>query len=207
MKSKKKIQFMAIMSMLIAIEIVLMFTPFGYLRIGPLSATLMHIPVIIAGITLGVKGGAMMGLVMGITSVINATIAPGITSFAFSPAIPVIGTDSGSWLSLIVAIGPRILIGIISAYTYKLLKNINKPQIAILCASIAGTLTNTVLVLGGIYVIFGEAYATAVNASYDALAGILLGVVATNGMFEVVIACIVNLVVCNAIKPYINKYN
>ena len=52
MKSKKT-QYMSIMAMFLAIQIILVVTPLGYLPIGPISATTMHIPVIIAGIALG----------------------------------------------------------------------------------------------------------------------------------------------------------
>ena len=48
-----KTQYMTFMAMFLAIEIILVVTPLGYIPIGPLSATTMHIPVIIAGITLG----------------------------------------------------------------------------------------------------------------------------------------------------------
>lgn len=79
----KKTQYMTFMAMFLAIEIILVVTPLGYIPIGPLSATTMHIPVIIAGITLGKKAGAQLGLVFGLTSLIRATIQPGITSFCF----------------------------------------------------------------------------------------------------------------------------
>ena len=84
MKSKKT-QYMTSMALFLAIEIILVVTPLGYIPIGPLNATTMHIPVIIAGIVLGKKAGAELGFVFGLTSLIKATIQPGITSFCFSP--------------------------------------------------------------------------------------------------------------------------
>ena len=83
MKSKKT-QYMTSMALFLAIEIILVVTPLGYIPIGPLNATTMHIPVIIAGIVLGKKAGAELGFVFGLTSLIKATIQPGITSFCFS---------------------------------------------------------------------------------------------------------------------------
>ena len=82
MKSKKT-QYMTSMALFLAIEIILVVTPLGYIPIGPLNATTMHIPVIIAGIVLGKKAGAELGFVFGLTSLIKATIQPGITSFCF----------------------------------------------------------------------------------------------------------------------------
>ena len=110
----KKTKNMALFAFFLAVELVLLFTPLGFLRINPvISITLMHIPVIIASITMGWKYGAMLGLVFGLCSVWNATFAPGLTSFCFSPFITV-GNISGNFNSLIIAIVPRVLIGIIS---------------------------------------------------------------------------------------------
>lgn len=88
MKSKKT-QYMSIMAMFLAIQIILVVTPLGYLPIGPISATTMHIPVIIAGIALGKKAGAQLGFVFGLTSVLNATFRPTLTSFCFSPFVTI----------------------------------------------------------------------------------------------------------------------
>ena len=90
MKSKKT-QYMSIMAMFLAIQIILVVTPLGYLPIGPISATTMHIPVIIAGIALGKKAGAQLGFVFGLTSVLNATFRPTLTSFCFSPFVTIGG--------------------------------------------------------------------------------------------------------------------
>ncbi|MEG0274822.1 MAG: ECF transporter S component, partial [Longicatena sp.] len=54
----KKTQYMSFMALFLAIQVVLVVTPLGYLAIGPLSLTTMHIPVIIAAILFGKKAGA-----------------------------------------------------------------------------------------------------------------------------------------------------
>ena len=43
----KKTKKMVLFSMLLAIEVILSFTPLGFLRVGFLSVTMLHIPVII----------------------------------------------------------------------------------------------------------------------------------------------------------------
>ena len=75
-----------------------MFTPLGFIPIGPMKATTMHIPVILAGILLGIKGGAITGLVFGISSVVNATINPTILSFVFTPFYS-LGEYHGNFMS------------------------------------------------------------------------------------------------------------
>lgn len=186
MKSKKT-QYMSIMAMFLAIQIILVVTPLGYLPIGPISATTMHIPVIIAGIALGKKAGAQLGFVFGLTSVLNATFRPTLTSFCFSPFVT-IGGIGGNWMSLLIAFVPRILLGYLAGLIYEKLcrKGINE-NVGIIAGALTGAITNTVLVLGGIYLFFGSAYADAIKVAYDTLIAVLLGVVATNGIAEAIL--------------------
>lgn len=204
MKSKKT-QYLSFMAMFLAIEIILVVTPLGYLPIGPINATTMHIPVIIAGIALGKKAGAQLGLVFGLTSVLNATFRPAITSFVFTPFIP-IGGMSGNWKSLVIAIVPRILVGFLAGLLFEKLRarNINE-NVSVIAGALCGAITNTVLVLGGIYLFFGAEYAATMKVAYDALMAILLGIIATNGVAEAVLGAITALLVYKAIRPMTKK--
>ncbi|MCI9293504.1 MAG: ECF transporter S component [Erysipelotrichaceae bacterium] len=196
----KKTKNLALFAFFLAVELILLFTPLGFLRIGPLSATLMHIPVIIAAITMGWKYGCALGLVFGLCSVWSATFTPGPTSFCFSPFITV-GSFSGNFSSLIIAIVPRILIAVSAYGVYTLCeKKKISSGIGIPLAAAAGSITNTALVLGLIYLFFGPSYASAVNIAYETLLGVLLGVVATNGISETIVGCIVVLMVTKALK-------
>ena len=116
-----KTQYMAFMAMFLAIEIALVLTPLGYIQLGIISATTMHIPVIIAGITLGKKAGAQLGFVFGLTSMLNATFRPLPTSFVFTHFIT-FGGMSGNWTSLLLAFVPRILLGYLAGRVYEQLQ-------------------------------------------------------------------------------------
>ena len=206
MKSKKT-QYMSIMAMFLAIQIILVVTPLGYLPIGPISATTMHIPVIIAGIALGKKAGAQLGFVFGLTSVLNATFRPTLTSFCFSPFVT-IGGIGGNWMSLLIAFIPRILLGYLAGLVYeKLCKRGVNESVGIVAGALTGAITNTVLVLGGIYIFFGSAYADAIKVAYDTLIAVLLGVVATNGIAEAVLGAVATLLVCKAITRKFDRRN
>ena len=50
MNSKQKTKNMVLLALFGCIEIVLMLTPLGYIPIGPVRATTLHIPVILAGV-------------------------------------------------------------------------------------------------------------------------------------------------------------
>ena len=203
MKSKKT-QYMTSMALFLAIEIILVVTPLGYIPIGPLNATTMHIPVIIAGIVLGKKAGAELGFVFGLKSLIKATIQPGITSFCFSPFVT-IGTMSGNYKSLLIAFVPRILLGYLAGLVFGIMKKNNRENLGVVVGALTGAITNTVLVLSGIYIFFGEAYASAVGVQYSTLVTVLLGVVSTNGILEAILGAIVSLAIYKALKPILKS--
>ncbi len=187
--NKQKTKNLAFMSLFIAIEILMVMVPFlGFIPVGPLRATTLHIPVIIAGIVLGKEKGAGIGLVFGLSSLIINTIQPTVTSFVFSPFL------SGSFLSALIAIVPRVLIGYIAGWVYEMLKNKNE-ILAMTVGSFLGAITNTVLVLGGIYVIFGSSYANAIGQDFSALLPYLIGIMTTNGLVEAIVGTIIAVMV------------
>ena len=199
--NKNKTQYMAFMALFLAIEVVLVLTPLGYIQLGVISATTMHIPVIIAAIALGKKQGAQLGFVFGLTSLLNATFRPLPTSFVFSPFIS-IGGMSGNFASLLIAFVPRILLGYLAGLVYEqLVKHKVNENVSIVSASLVGAFTNTILVLGGIYVFFGAEYAQVAGVAYQALIGVLLAIITTNGIGEAILGAIACLVVCKAIRP------
>ncbi len=190
---KNKIRNLTYLSLLIAIEIAMVCIPFlGFIPIGPLKATTLHIPVIIAGIVLGKKNGAILGLVFGLSSLIINTIQPSPVSFVFTPFL------SGNILSAFIAIVPRVLIGYVSGAVYEILKDFNH-NFAIILASLLGALTNTVLVLSGIYVLFGQQYASVIGQTIESLLPYFIGIIATQSVLEAIIGCIIVFAVSKAL--------
>lgn len=201
MKNKKTKE-LVLYAMFIAIEMLLVFIPFlGYIPIGPLRATTLHIPVIIAGITLGKKGGSLIGLVFGLSSLFYNTVSPTITSFVFSPFI------SGNILSAVIAIVPRVLIGYIAGIIFEKFQKTKFNNIGIIIAGLAGSLINTILVLGGIYFIFGQSYASAIGQDFNLLVTYLIGIITTNGILEAVVGTIIALFVCKPLLAYTKRGN
>lgn len=200
MKKTSQTRLIAMFSMFLAIEILLVITPLGYIRTPMLSITLMHIPVIAAGILMGPGWGAALGLVFGLTSVWNATMNPGITSFVFSPFVT-IGGISGNWTSLIIALVPRILLGWLAGVLFNFFAGKMKQPMAACLAGILATLCHTFMVLGLIYILWGGAYAQAIGQSPDALLGLLALTVVTNGLAESALAGLVSMVLVKAIRP------
>jgi uncharacterized membrane protein len=157
-----------ISGVLAAIAILLGVTRLGFIPVPNISgnATIMHVPAIIGGIMEGWLVGGIVGTIFGIFSFLQAT-----TPLFKDP---------------LVAILPRIFIGITAYFTYAGLKRVNE-YLALIVAAVVGTLTNTVLVLG-----------MAVIRGYLPLAAI--PPIIPQAVAEVIIAAIITVAVVAAWK-------
>lgn len=179
-----------------ALIVALSFLPFiGYIPLGFTNATTIHIPVILGSILLGPKRGAVLGGVFGLTSLINNTLYPKVTSFVFTPFFSG-GVAEGGIGSLVICFVPRILVGIVPYYVYKFLSRGDKRRpLALAVAGFAGSLTNTLLVMNLIYLLFGEQWAAAQGKASEFLYGIILGVIGINGVPEAIVAAVLTVLV------------
>ena len=140
----------AVTGILSALSIALNFTPLGFMLIPglPVQITFMHIPVIIGAIIEGPFVGAFIGLVFGLTSLYTAVQ---------QSALPI----AFAFLNPLVSVVPRILIGIVAHYAFKALNNIfkgKKQAVSIGVSAAAATITNTIGVLGTIYILYAKRY-------------------------------------------------
>ncbi len=210
MNKKISVKVIAQVSLLVALMGIMATTPLGYIPLGFMRATTMHIPVIVGACLLGPKIGGILGFFFGVTSVLIATFQPIVTSFVFTPFYSLNDDFSGDFSSLIVAIIPRVLIGLTAGYAYKVvagkksqnrqLKNKKGENIAYAIAGFTGSIVNTIGVMSLIYVFFGNQYAQATNNATDTLILFILSVIGINGIPEAIIACILNVLICNALK-------
>lgn len=111
MEKRKKLKVNLITCNYIAIIILFTFTPLGFIHLGFVKLTLLHIPVILASLILGKRRGALVGFCFALLSLIINTMSPSLMSFAFSPIIPVYGSSHGSIFALVVCFVPRIILG------------------------------------------------------------------------------------------------
>lgn len=165
---------MSIIGVLSAISIMLSLTPLGFIPIGPVNATIMHIPVIIGSIVEGPIVGMSIGFIFGATSLIRALTMPTVTSFAF--------------INPLVSILPRLLIGLVAYYVYQLAAKITKNSfVSGWIVGFIGSLVNTIGVLGMIYVLYGARYAEALGESAAAAKTLLLTLATTSGIPEAIV--------------------
>lgn len=180
--SKLNVKKLVIAGMLSAISIFLGITRLGFIVIPPVSATIMHVPVIIGAILEGPMVGALVGGCFGLFSMYQAFTAPTPTSFIF--------------LNPIIALLPRILIGIVAYYVFIFFKKLfnNKLKgLAIGISAVVATLINTIGVLGLTYIIYLDSFAQAVNVSNQTVGGVLLGIGLTNGIPEAILSALITI--------------
>ena len=186
-----------------AIICIMAFTPFlGYIPLGFTRATIIHVPVIIASLLMGPKKGGVLGFLFGLTSFINNTINPTATSFVFTPFYSV-GEISGGIGSIIICFIPRILVGIVPYFVYKLVLRLSSEKtrsrgvsnIGLILAGISGALVNTILVMNLIYLFYGDAYIKASEKAVSLGYMVILSIIGINGVPEAIVAGILTLCV------------
>ena len=203
MTGTSKISDTAKTALFIAIIILLSVTPLGYISLGVINATTIQMPVIIGAVLFGWKKGAVLGGVFGITSLLKNTVQPNLTSFVFSPFVPVFGEESGSLWAIVISLVPRIMIGVIAALVFALLTKLKlNKTFSSAAAGFCGSLSNTVLVMGGIYFFFGESYSAAKEIAYNALMATVSATITGAGITEAIVSAVVCGAVCTALIKY-----
>ena len=211
-KRKKDVRWMSQVAIMAAIVILLANTPLGMIQLPIIKATTVHIPVIIGAIILGPAAGAILGGVFGVCSVISNTTAPTLLSFAFSPFLSTTG-GIGIVKALWVAIGCRIMIGVVAGWLWIGLKKIKvkgtplNDFAALPIVGFVGSLTNTVLVMGSIYFLFAEQYAQAKVVELEAVFGLVMATVAASGIPEAIAASILTVAIGKALLSVYRKRN
>ncbi len=164
----------AITGILGAVAILLGLTHWGFIPwFGGVSLTIMHVPAIIGAILQGPIVGAGIGLIFGLFSMMQAAIAPtGPTDVWFTNPL--------------LSVLPRLFIGPVAWLVYSALKRWQ--VVGILAGAIAGSLTNTILVLGVIGLMGYLPWAA------------LGGIAVVNGLPEVGVSAVITLLVVAAIR-------
>ncbi len=193
-------------SLFAAIIVLLAVTPLGYISLGVINATTIQIPVILGAILFGWKKGAALGLIFGVTSMLKNTFQPNATSFVFSPFIPVLGEESGSLFAVLISLLPRVMIGVVAGLLFVLLSK-TKLSRAVSCGicGFCGSMTNTMLVMGGIYLFFGESYSAARDIAYETLLHTVAVTITGAGITEAVVSAVIGAAVCVPLFKFMKK--
>lgn len=170
--SRTKVRSLVIVGMMAALTMVMALTPLGFLRLPLISITLLHLPTIIITILEGPWMGMATGLMFGLASWYNAATTAGLLNVFF--------------LNPVISVLPRLIIAPVTWAVYRGMCKLFKKErqvLPIAVSAVVGTLTNTVGVLGLLYVVYAQDIVTrfAALAGENAAAG---AAVAQYGMLQ-----------------------
>lgn len=194
---KRNVRAMTQLALLMAIVLLMAFTPLGYLTTPwGIQITFIVIPVAVGSIVLGPGAGGFLGFVFGMTSFINAFQS---VMGAMMLQSSVIGTFVG-------AVFPRILVGWLPGALYKALEH--TPLLCRLRTSLCCLLTpilNTLFYITVSWLLFSDMWMDiAVAAGYSGetgvkLLGFLFAMVAANGIAEAIACLVIGTSLCRVL--------
>lgn len=188
---RKDTRWLTSVALMMAVVVLLANTPLGMIQLPIIKATTVHIPVIIGAVLLGPAAGAILGATFGVCSLISNTMAPTLLSFAFSPFMSMSGL-LGAVKALWISIGCRVMIGVVSGWFWILLKRLNVNHgFALPLTGFIGSMTNTVFVMGSIYILLAGDYASVKSVAVDAVWGLIMATILTSGIPEAIAAAII----------------
>lgn len=171
---------LVMLSLFVAILFVFNLTGIGFIRMPwGIAITIMHIPVIIASITMGPVYGGVAGLAFGLIAMFEATFRGGAADILFSPVAS--GNPLGS---IFLCIVPRIVLGIVAALIFRAIMRYTKNSIvsAGIAAAFA-TFLHSAMVLLSLSIIFSAfplkeviAIIIGINCIVEVVAAIVISV-------------------------------
>lgn len=202
MSNRKRVSFMTMLAILIAIEVIIAVTPLGSLpAIGPIVMTIAHIPVIIGAVVLGLKGGLIMGIVYGVLSFLVWTfMPPSPIAFLFTPFYS-LGEISGNFWSLIICFVPRILIGLLTYFLINVIYRVSKNKfVCNFFGAFVGNFISSLILLAFVYIFFGQAYASVLGIEYGAVIGVITTTLLTSAIPESILGGLVAYGIAKVLK-------
>ena len=124
------------------------YTPLGYLQLGPLSASLLTVPVAIGAMTMGPLAGAILGGIFGATSfiqMVEGKSAMGAALFSVNP-----------FGAFVVSFVARVLEGLCAALIFNALRKAmpKKEKLCCVIGAICTPVLNTVFFMGFLVLFF-----------------------------------------------------
>ena len=185
-KTREKTRKLVVAGMLSAVTMVLGLTPLGIIPIGPLNATILHVPVIIGAVLEGPVVGFVIGLIFGLFSLYRAAVGGSVLAPLF--------------LNPVVTILPRVLIGPVAYYVFRGISHLTRKRaLSVGAAAVAGTLPNTIGVMGLIFILYAQQYADLMGISRQGVGLAILSASAGNGIPECILAAVVTVAVVLAV--------
>ncbi|MDF2700234.1 MAG: panT [Haloplasmataceae bacterium] len=188
----QKVNELVYLSVFLSIIIIMGWVPWlGFIPLGFIDATILHIPVLVAVIYFGRRFGILTGLMFGIVSLVISYLRPGPTTIFFQNPI--------------ISVLPRIIFAYLTYLIYASLRNFVKNYYVLtFVTAILGSLVHSVLVLGTLAFVYSN------DLSKAGLSGAIIwavGILATVSTIEAVVGAIVATPIVAALKQLNQKGN
>ena len=199
MNNRTNVRWLTQLALLAAILLVMNYTPLGYLQIGPLSASLLTVPVAIGAMTMDPLAGAILGGIFGATSfiqMVEGKSAMGAALFGVNP-----------FGAFVVSFVARVLMGLCAALIFNALHKAmpKKEKLCCVIGAICTPVLNTVFFMGFLELFFYNCdYVQNVAQTLDAT-NVFMFIVYLVGV-QAVIEWLICGVVASAVTVPVRKY-
>ncbi|MDR0839334.1 MAG: ECF transporter S component [Oscillospiraceae bacterium] len=188
------------LAVLVAILLIMGFTPLGYLKLNPvMTITFNMIPVVVGAIILGPASGAILGLVFGITSFSQAlTGADALGTLLLNQSA------LSAILLFVMCIVPRVLAGWLPGLVFSPLdkRGVNR-VLAVALTALSGSVFNTVFFIAAFVGFFStNELVTGAFGTTDVWI-IITGLLTVNALIEAVVCTVVGGAVGQALTHYL----
>lgn len=190
------------MALLIAIILIMAFTPIGYIKTLGLEITLIVVPVAVGAVVLGPAAGAVLGAVFGITSFIQCfgMSAFGSVLLSINPIY-----------TFLVCVVTRTLMGWLTGLIYRAVRRSNSlKKASVVIANLCCPILNTLLFMGVLVLLF---YQTEYIRGFAQTLGaanpftFVVAFVGINGIVEAAACFVAGSAISQALKKIVRNTN
>ncbi len=189
-------------ALLVAVMLVLAFTPLSSIKIGVIEMTPMVIPIAIGTITLGPVVGLILGFVFGLTSFLQCVGFPVLSGFGAALF------EINPLYTVILCLVPRMLMGLLPGLIFKATMKNGKPSFwKFTLAGILTPLFNTIFFIAAFILFFSgtEFFAGLQEMFGTGLIAFVSGFVGINGLIEILATFVIATPIAVALYHYQNR--
>ena len=184
------------LGVLLALILLMGFTPIGYIRLGFIEMTIITVPVIVGAIVIDSAAGALLGFVFGMTSFLQCVFgmsAFGVALLEISPLY-----------AFLVCVPTRTLMGWLTGLFFKAIKQNNVAGFGI--TGLVGSLLNTLFFMSAFVGLYWKTpRRQGMEASSKGVFGFIIAVVGINGLIEAVACTILAAAICTALTRWFDS--
>ncbi len=161
----------------------------GYIQLGVIALTILHIPVLIGGIYGGKRVSIYLGLAFGLSSMMIAFIRP-------------TGPADLIFQNPLVSVLPRVLFGYCLYVIYEFFtKYLSNKYLAVSFAFVISTIVHTILVLVPFYIFFFD------SRTFGGAIDLIIMILSFNGIVEAVLAGLIGAPIALRLQKYYSLFD